>query len=426
LRRGCAALAFSIWDEERRVPIDHVVHTIAVGGAECVEVARSASGSSLLGLMSGSGRDSRLYGAMQLIELPREGRRPARTVAVYVPALPFGGCRDFAWETEATLTSYVFSAPFMAALQRAWDTEKGDPDRYPAVAKRLRRLVFPLDPEGDGKCGGKQALEAVRDLATVKGRSMHLHLVDATNTSRSVPLALLFGLQDDVGPYFASTPLLHQSLPVESLEAPIECVRHWTFLLPEYLEGHGNVDLPPDLEGSYATERSLESFRDLIMGMDSGPDGEGSPVGIVLLGHHVQGEIHTDDPDDFLAAADLKSARFPRGSVAVLAACATGDLRGTPVLVDALNRAGFDTIILSPYEVQTDFGVALAISFAEEVLRSSEATSPPRVDDLFEQALEAAITNLGDFSKYATGMARELLVAGRADTRVCVDPKAPE
>jgi hypothetical protein len=422
---GCGAITLSIWNEDGRVPLDHVVHIVTVGDADCRPAddgaALRAGFVTLLRDTAGTATQA----ALHLFEVVPGTSGDVNTVAVYVPDRPAGGCQHYAWVQSASLSHYLFVQPsFRGTLRRAWQDEGA---RYPDLAGQLRRLLFP--PHDDGRCGGWAALESLRQLASRRGQSLFVRVVDPYNRSLFVPLRLLFKLEANAGrraeggggPIFAEPPTLRQPLPVESYGDPGRCVGSWSFLLPQKLHGYlTDIELPPGL-AEPALLRDLDDLRDLIeTWADAEPAPDDPAVGLVILAHHAGGALSTDDPDEPWLWTEFGNARVPRGSVALLSACATGDPTRSRELVSTLSHAGFDTIILSPFDVHTPFGVRLATSFSRRVNDALTARGRPRVADLYVDALAETVTSFElELGERAHGMALEFLLGGHGELRLC-------
>lgn len=445
---GCGAITLSIWSEDGHVPLDHVVHTVTVGAADC---RPAAGGDALrvgfLTLLHGTAGVA-TQAALHLFEIEPGASTPEQTVAVYVPESPVDGCEHFAWVRGGSLSGYLFGQPgFRTTLKRARD---GKEAHYADLGRQLRRRIFPR--RDSRPCGGVAALEALRRLASQPGRSLYVRVVDAYSRTLFVPLGLLFTLEEDAaggGRVFASPPLLRQPLPVESYGETDRCVGSWYYLLPPRLHDYNAAIAPPAGVAGPALLQNLDGLQELVdEWWLAGPEPEAPAVGLVILAHHGGGDLNTDDPDEIWPASELgaywdgrwEGARFPRGSVALLSACATGDPLKSRELVIALADAGFDTVILSPFDVHTPFGVYLATSFSRRVAAAMATPDRPRIVDLLAAALDDAVDGVvadklgqetlfldpdartrarAEYTEHYKDMALEFLVAGHGEPRLC-------
>jgi hypothetical protein len=280
---------------------------------------------------------------------------------------------------------------------------------------------------------------------------LFVRLVDSAHRSLFVPLGLLFALEIEdpetgtATPAFLEPPTLRQPLPTESFREPAQCIGRWSYLLPERLAGYpAAIELPESLARHPDTTRELAGLSDFLEEVQEGDEswrapgtrargcfGETRPageagVGLVLLAHHQHGVLYVFDPADLASEpelwlwTELRGACFPRGSVALLSACSTGDLSGSTELVTALNEAGFETIILSPFEVPTRFGAHLAVAFSELVVEHRSCGGDALVAELFEVALDETVKALApELGHRARGMALQFLIAGKGGPRLC-------
>lgn len=419
LREGCAAVTLAVWSEDRRLPVDELVHPVTVGDAECPQPLPASDVRpgwlSSLYTVSEPSPDA----ALQLYEVPVGRRGRVRTVAVFTPDRPVAGCTQFVWERPASMARFFFEdRGFRQGLRTAWSDKRND--RYPDLARQLRRLLFPR--RDDESCGGAAALAALESLARSSNRSLYARLIDIDNRALYMPLGLLFAPLDSSAEGgadgFRHAISLRQPLPRQSFSPSRGCVGEWSFVLPAKLHGYDSrVELPPRLDNAEGTLRELDELRDLLSPYGSF---HGEPAsGIVILAHHVDGSLSFDDPADPWLWTELE-AEFPPGSVALLSVCSAGDLSRSRALVEALNDANFDAIILSPFEVYTPFGVELALRFSERIAEHLEREDAPRVVDVYRRALADTVQALEpELGSRARGMARELVFAGDETLRLC-------
>lgn len=420
---GCGAIAVSIWDEAMRTPLDHIVYTVAVGDAVCepANVGQRLRSGLITLLHDVQGNDA--SAALHLFEVAPEGAN-VQTVAIYVPDAPAGGCTHFSWVRNASLTRYLFEQrAFRGSLHRAW--EKGGPP-YSVLAHQIRQLLFPS--RDDSPCGGWAALASLRRLSSQKGGSLFARVVDPDNRSLFVPLALLFSLEEGGQRVFAEPPALRQPLPVESLGTAERCVGTWHFLLPRNLHGYIPTIEPPTGLAESSLLRDLSDLDSLVGDWWlNEPDPADPAVGLVLLAHHIDGDLSTFDPDDrWSSPTELSGTNFPRGSVAFLCACAVGGPTKSRDLVDALAGAGFDALVLSPFNVYTPFGIELAKNFSRLVAEGLAMDTRGRIADLYAAALAETVSALeSELGDRARGMSLEFLLAGRDDLRLCAASSQP-
>jgi hypothetical protein len=265
---------------------------------------------------------------------------------------------------------------------------------------------------GDEPCGGGAVFDRLRRLATREGRSLLFRLVRRGESSY-FPLGLLFNLREDGRRVFAHPLSIVQPAPVESVDDQ-GCISAWTFILPPLLKGVPAIQLPPDALPGGDRLTDLEQLRQ-FMARGIGRE----PVGFVLLSHHRDGHLSFDDENRSWMWTEL-DREFPRGSVALLSACSLADATRPLALLQALNRNGVETMILSPYDVPADYGVALAVEFSRQVVKSRRDGATPTVAELFAAASTQTATTLAKtIGERAMGMASEFVLAGDGGRRLC-------
>jgi hypothetical protein len=123
--------------------------------------------------------------------------------------------------------------------------------------------------------------------------------------------------------------------------------------------------------------------------------------------------------DDRLTRASYRR-QYHRGSVAVLAACATSSPRDDMTLLKTLNRNGIDPMVVSPFMVQVDYGGRLVYELTK-VIRERRATrSTPTVAEMFSEATRNTAAYVAQrSSRRYEEMALEYVLAGDAGLRLC-------
>ena len=453
VEEGCSLVGLSVWSSDARRPLDHVLHPLVVGdqascGTDLEPEALAAGFLSLLGLT----RSTPEVAALHVFEGRLQGR--TRSAAVLVPHEKSGPCDHYVWELPESLIEYL-DGPL--ARQRLRKVHTGDPAKdYPRLAKLWRQKLFPLDT---AECGGDEALELLA-AARRKGEAVFFRLVDGTNKTRYLPLdLLLLGDEEWLLEQTAEPPeepnrdgsldWLTTLQPLENeLSASTPCLRDWTFVIPDQLEEVGESPLPSaaDIDritGAGQLIRTIEEFEAFMRPRPTRPT---DPTGVVLLAHHGGGEIWFEDSLDAWSWQKLPRAdsgdegsgdfkpRFARGSAVILVACSTGELTRPQLLIEALHANGADTVVLSAFEVEADFGIAFAEVFSRllaQALVSTDDTRPrPTLAELFEAARNQVVAEICERKKLkgkacqvervaALGGASELIVAGNPSARLC-------
>jgi hypothetical protein len=420
-RRGCAAIAVSIWDGAHDRLIDQVVHVLTVGDAVCyTRRASQVARRSLLDLLEERELESRL-GTLNVFEVDPGGPRGERTVFEYVSAEPSAPCDRFEWERPVLLTRDLLDNPHFSGLLYSARTQ--DLLGYAKAALYLRKKLFPT--RDDDACGGRAALSAIQAHSDQRRRAIEVRSVDLDNNDVFLPLNLLLALRDEGlrEPFFSQPPRLLQRLPLQTFGAGTRCIRDWTFVLPSKLvAGSPEIALPAPVARyvGEAPKRSLEDLLEFLDRMAERDEDDASPVGLVVLSHHHAGVLRDAVTSLDLDWTDFSEVRVPEGSVAVFSACAVGDLARSPALVATLSKIGFDAIIVSPFPVAESFGAAVATRFSELVVEARATAGTTRVGDLFDEAAAWAASELSVATgSRSAGMPLEFVFAGDSEVAVC-------
>jgi hypothetical protein len=409
---GCAAVALSVWNAALRRPLDYVVRTVAVGdpkgpeGRDCETArtnAQTENGQRLALLASSTGTVA--DAALHVFDI-KVGGGDAISTAVYLGYGPKAGM--ISWRPSRSLADFTSLPGFLNDLSRARSDRS-----YAEPSRDLTAVLFPTETDYRGDAPADVAMRDLRDLLAHRpSANVFVRLVDVEGQSFFLPLGLL----DVGGRVLARNAAILQPLPREEAPAPGRCVGPWKMVLPDDL-GADFVDkrflepvgAPPD--GS--TSR-FDDLRDYLRGQ---PSQTGSGEGFLLLAHHGAGFIKLNPSSRTLLAEDVRR-RFPRGSVAVLVACATGQLAGenrrVPLLTTLAERQ-IETAILSPFPVDGPFGARFAHHFAHVVGEARRKRDGPDVRELFRRAAQG----VRDEGLVFADQADEFVLAGNADIRLC-------
>ena len=322
------------------------------------------------------------------------------------------------WRLSRSLSRYVSSPTLL--LERLNDARSRHD--YSQLSEELTGVVFPKtaarpEDQGDVDEARRQLDELLRTAPALP--SVFVRLVDVKGKSFFLPLGLI-SVGDQV---LAKRATVIQPLPREDAPQPGRCIGTWTMVLPQSL---GDDVVPAALSRSRPAEPGRPD--DGLDRVHRLPEGRARRTprrrkGLLLLAHHGKGgrlAFVPNRPDSLLS--DDITRRFPRGSVAVLAACSvgqlTGDNKGLPLLT-RLNDLGVDAVILSPFTVDGPFGARLAMHFAAAIQRARDTheTPPPDLRRLFQRAVESvradpAVGPLAD-------EAYEFILAGNTAIPLC-------
>jgi len=390
--RGCAQLAFSVWDETDSRPLDHVVFSFVVNGsaaeyeALCGVQKMQGGFGAMAGALSARG-GAQASAALFMFEYtaPASTRK---TRAIFVgPALPGNG--DAAeilvstWEFDGSAATRVSEPDFQQVIDRARKIVD-----YKDASIQLAQSLFPADLEG-----AQDALKSLVGLKEVDGQhSILVRYVKSDGEYAFLPLGLLNLPEGGIGSLAFVSPL-----PRESYTRA--CFKKWTFAYPEKITGTPTEPPwdPGTMESRRGGTRFLRQMDDLSTylypqsGQASLHDATATDAGegFLLLSHHGQGKVwFVDDPAQPAKIQVFNSTkRFDRGSVALLSACSTANVSGDhDSTIRHLNRAGIDAIVASPFEVNADYGMRLSEAFIKVVVQSYDNREQLSLKRLFELA----------------------------------------
>jgi hypothetical protein len=416
---GCAAVGLSIWNASANRPLDYLVREIAVteedgtGAPAGCGSGKSKSMTGQLVSLLATQTQQRADAAFHVFEI-KVGSADPVSVAVFMRRSDDPAA--LSWRLSRSLSKYVSSPTLL--LERLNDARTRHD--YSQLSEELTGILLPkaaerIDDQDDVDEARRQ-LDAV--VRTAASPSVFVRLVDVDGMSLFLPLGLI-SVGDQL---LAKRATVIQPLPREDAPMPGRCIGTWTMVLPTDLD-RNVVDprfltpVPPS-----PADRMTEwtAFTSYLKGT---PTDTSKAEGLLLLAHHGAGgrlAFIPNRPESLLA--DDISRRFPRGSVAVLAACSvgqlTGDNEGLPLLT-RLNRLGVDTVILSPFAVDGPFGARFAMHFAAAVQRARDAheTPPPDLRRLFARAVEGVRAD--PFVGRLADEAYEFILAGNTSIPLC-------
>ncbi len=438
---GCATLAISVWDEADISPLDHLVVTFPIVKKGEAPPERCAHGVEQKGLQAGletlllrgassSSSEAQLAdAALHIFESFSEGTK--RSAAVFVDRDELKKSRRdpstnpkgvYAWEITPALSDYS-SGKLVEMINDAHvKMAKNVRAPYKDIPGHFGARIF--STEGDAS-QPKMARESLQRIVNDKTNAVILsYFIAADGSVLYLPLGLLAA--NTGKPVLSRGFTVMQILPKQRA-VPDACFDRWTFAIPEKLDGVVSDDGPDALEEaprtasfawmSWLTNQSeLETYLSTEAVLPVTTRGEG----LILLAHHGQSDIWFSKSEQTAVIQTQSITRtFPSGSVAVLAACATsGAGLEHRSLVEKLNRLGIDAMVLSPFAVDPEFGIRLALEFQKIVVEEHNKQSNITFLELFQKATNQAIKALPKDRGYQD-MALEFQVVGRTSLRFC-------
>jgi hypothetical protein len=409
---GCAAIAISIWDESRSVPLDHLVRMVSVGHAqECGgEIEEQETGRTIYSAVS-AGISSDV--SLQVFNFKFNGTtHSASFMAIQHPT---GQCQNFSWSSDATLTELVSNS---AAFRSELDDARKDEGVYASIGDQLSWAVFPTRRHIEN-CGSAEAFKALVDLTHDRDVRLFARISDENGRLLILPLGLLAMSQDNGQRVFAHDIRVFQPMARETLSST-DCVGSWTFVLPSQLKGFppnaAELIPPPPLDSDPRVIRSRQEFLTRFSGFKNDND---NPTGLLLLAHHQDGLLTFSGSGDSLVYTKFDK-RFGEGSIAILSACETANLSTSTKLVDRFNDLGVDGLIAASFELEMTFGIHFAFSFAKVVSESKGESIT--LEDAFTKAVTAASSELAQTTstERARGMGLEMVLVGNPRLKICV------
>ncbi len=433
-QEGCADIAFVVWDEARIEPLDHVVVSLPVrqeGGVNVVCYGKQLSNQMMAGLetflrLPGAAKSA--DAALHVFEFLDYGT--TRSVAVLVHSKRFAESRKsastadsgvYSWELASALSAYVNDPGQLPKLvQEAHahvSNNRANP--YEDVASDLATVLFAGKTDSDIRQGAL-AKEALQDAVAAGNPSkVVMRLVNEAGKAMYLPLGVLAAK--------ASKPVVSKRFTViQSLGAPAvpgACVRAWNIARSAALHGVAGDELklmneaPSKLKAPATLMTTHEAVVKYLATQPSAPEGEG----FIMLAHHDAGSLRfnpTDRPPPWVRSDNI-NRRFPAGSFGVLAACKTdGSNQQTSAIVNRLTRQGMSSIVLSPFAVDINYGVRLALTFEKLVLEEIGTPTGATVSALFERSA-AEVAKSIPANSGLQDMSLEFQLVGDPDIKIC-------
>jgi hypothetical protein len=214
--------------------------------------------------------------------------------------------------------------------------------------------------------------------------------------------------------------------PLEKIQYRSEkgCIDQWAFGLPKNIDKVPNL-IQVKLENLDTNNnsawvhwiRDLSEFEDYLSGAGTSTEGEG----LLLLAHNSKGRVWFIPDEGRLTQNDFHR-KYPPGSVAILAACSAGDLSGdNGILLEELSRSGIDSLVISPFPVNSHYGGQLALAFRDVIIAARDSQQKLSVAELFLKATEITdqyFKNTKSYKSYGQ-MAQEFIIVGDQNLQLC-------
>jgi len=371
--------------------------------------------------------------ALHIFEVEEGGQSVSHAVLLHrerlLAALGKSNAGDpgvYAWQLASVLSTYVSKPDQLPQLiQEAHQAiMTGAKTKYPyeEVARELALKIFSGKNEYDreqaakGRAAFLDAVESTADPVVV------VRFVSAYGTTSFIPFGLIAARGNS--PVVSKRFTVVQPLP-QVRQMTTNCVDAWNLARPKLLQGVGGEALKQlattagtILPESFHVLPDHPSLTKYLLGKDTiGPEhGEG----LILLAHHDKGYLRYNDTDrPARIAKEYIERQFQPGSVAVIAACTTvGNADETSGIVNRLVSQKVDTLIVSPFAVDAQFGTHFALEFEKQVVAERARKRGTSIRTLFEQAT-ANVTAAFEDQSLHRDMALEFMLVGDADLRLC-------
>lgn len=436
---GCAQVAFSIWDSGFSRPLDHVVLTLpiraegAAPGPPCGVRRVQGAFAALNGALSAT-TPPKIDAALNLFEFGA-GAGPGastRTAAIYIDSQAFAKSRPdqpsrergiYSWLLSSSLRDYV-ATDLVAAV-----TTGRKAGEYSLAADELARKIFRSEAPAAND-PAELALQSLARIAKDKA-TPPIVLVRATladGHQMYVPLGLLAAR----GGKLDKRLNVVYPMPRENYDDSV-CVGNWTLGIPDAIPDNQAINIPAADLSSLGTP-PMRSLPDVRRFLDASPAASTSPEALVLLAHQSKGRLwfKGDGTAERMFSDDIRK-RFADGSVAVLAACgAASPDNDNRLVLERLNRNGFDAMVVSPFPVPEAYGRALTLAIVHVVNDARVQRKPLTLVQIFDLAVEYMVAQEAPDSlpealrerrrRETRESALEFIITGHHAAKLCVQP----
>ena len=360
IKKGCAAIALSVWEENFDRPLDQRVFPVSVGGAPCGPVDSSALTlpSSFLGAYAARAPD--YAAALHVFEMNLPSGETA-TRAVFVRR---GDPEARVWSVDTPLSQIPdLMKPDLN------DARTVSPYAFGKATTVLMDALF-----NTANPGAAAAWNAMKDLAASGSRpSIYARIVTASGDNLPLPLGLV-----DVGlgaPLGALTTIV-SPMPVESFGGgALPCIDRRVIVTNQALDP---LTPRPATEAAFVGNDQARAYL-------KSPDPTDGVL-LVVFGHHGAQERLLFGQDSLLTP-DVVNRRFSR-SVSFLMVCG-GAEAGTlsTTWLKKFNRQGIAAAVASPFEIETDRAVEFLHS-VQNVLAAIPSGSSVSFSDVYFRAIQ--------------------------------------
>lgn len=446
---GCGSLALSLWDAAMTRAMDSLLLAIPIGsGPEALEACLRRFGTAG-GIVAGN---EATFFATPAGELPAS---PAPVVGlhafefappagnhvnyvVFAHRAPGSDQTIIGWQAEKRLSDAIdrkqFEQLLAAAHESLASSDKANREKaYQYVSRLMHRLLFTAAtpaPAGQGPQDAFRLLQDYINSADAPTVSARFSIRGtAANDLMYVPLKLLAW---PIPGYLGNDEFgVVQPLERPGADVVDACISKWNLLVPRKLDGisgesrtrleeiHNLPDRP--WIGEHASD--TQAFFDFLTNA-SEPEPDAQPEGLILLSHYRREGLDPEwNAGNESAPPVIPEAfierRFPRGSVAFLAACETAAPDAADGLIDTLNANGIDSVVASPFSINANYAINLTRQLLFELDKAYSAGDQPTLRQLLDRAASRTAGFYPDNERMVAKQSLELVLAGNPDIRIC-------
>jgi len=439
---GCGGIAVTVWDQARVIPLDHIVLHVPVQAdaknhpENCklagTEKSMNAGLSTLLeGPVPIAGSRSP-DAALHVFEDIDTGVRRSHAVFLHrkrlLAALADPNAKDpgiYSWQLASSLSTYVSDPsqlPDMIQSAHNAVAQPGiNPFPYEGVATELALKVFSGAQPYDQAEAGKARAALREAVETALEPTVVVRLVSAAGETIFMPFALIAA--NSAEPELKKRFTVIQPLPYPH-RSTSACIKDWYIARPRELQGVSSDarDLLRDAADA-APKSGIQVIgnHNTLAKFLTGTSTINRADGLIILAHHDKGYLKFNDTDRPPAriAQEYITRDFQSGSAAILAACtATGNSTETRAIVDRFVRQGVETLIVSPFAVDAEFGTRLALEFEKVVADELANHSGATLLQVFKRASKNVATAYQN-QPALLDMALEFMLIGNPEVSLC-------
>jgi TRAP-type C4-dicarboxylate transport system substrate-binding protein len=456
-REGCATVAFVVWDEARATPLDQVLVEFPVlrGNQESgscpqrmFETPRGPAYRVPTEQPMHAGLETFLRGGYNGMPLADIGLHyfesedisgKITSIAVMVDRRQLSnapkskpGAGVYSWQLASPLSRYIsMPAGLAKSLGTAHDnTLKNREHPFADVSSEFADVIFSGASPSDSSMAAVARADFRDTVHGIEHPAVVVRLYDGAGKPLYLPLRLLAagGSRAIVDRKFDVIQVLPNSTPWQTA-----CVQSWHVARPAVLQDAEPPASTELLSAAHASRTSIdlldthEKLRAYLAGGPIHGESTAGGEGLILLAHHDAGSLSfniLDTSPPRILSAQI-SRQFPAGSVGVLVACSTsGPSQETSAIVDRLAAyGGIESVILSTFPIDTQYGVDLALEIERRVLLAR--AGPSRV--LMKEILDQAVDQVAKAYPGATAFQKEGLrdeglemqIVGNSNLRLC-------